>query len=60
MLARKKVSEQWVPESRHCRLCRSKVLARMNYCNDCAHKKGICAMCGNRAVDTSSHKMSLT
>jgi cysteine-rich PDZ-binding protein len=48
------------PEQRTCRICKSKLqLAGMHYCNDCAHKKGICTMCGKKCVDTSKHNMSL-
>ena len=54
-----KVSAQWIPNQRMCRICKSKVLANMNFCNDCAHKKGICTMCGKKCVDISSHNMSL-
>lgn len=39
-LAKLKANEAWLPSERNCRLCRSKVLAKMNYCNDCAHVKG--------------------
>lgn len=42
-----------------CRICKNKVQTNMNYCNDCAHKKGICTMCGKKVVDVSQHKMSL-
>mmetsp|Transcript_61 Transcript_61/g.55 ORF Transcript_61/g.55 Transcript_61/m.55 type:complete len:100 (+) Transcript_61:158-457(+) len=58
-LQRKKHSEQWIPANNICRICKSKVQAKMNYCNDCAHCKGICAMCGRKALDIGSHKMSL-
>lgn len=60
LLAAKKESSQWVPDESHCRICRTKVQAQMHYCNDCAHKRGICAMCGKKVVDTSSYKMTLT
>jgi cysteine-rich PDZ-binding protein len=59
-LAAQKAGAQWIPDQNICRLCKSKVQVKMHYCNDCAHKKGICAMCGKKTVDTSSHKMSLT
>lgn len=59
-LQRRKASEVWLPSKRACRICKSKVMLQMNYCNDCAHKKGICTMCGRKSVDTSGHKMSLT
>ena len=54
-----KVSAQWIPSQRMCRICKSKTLANMNFCNDCAHKKGICSMCGKKCMDISAHNMSL-
>eukprot|EP01038_Epipyxis_sp_PR26KG_P003964 gene3964-5684_t len=51
---------QWLPTNHTCKICKSKVLQNMNYCNDCAHKKGICSMCGKKTVDTASYNMSLT
>jgi hypothetical protein len=57
---KKTAAASWVPSERRCRICKSKVMPQMNFCNDCAHKKGICAMCGKRTVDVSQHKMSLT
>ena len=56
----KKVSSQYIPNESVCRICKSKVLLNMFYCNDCAYKKGICTMCGKKVMDTSMHKMSLT
>lgn len=41
LAAKKKASAaQWVPSERRCRICKSKCLAQMNFCNDCAHSKG--------------------
>lgn len=59
-LANLKTKSKWIPSESTCRLCKSKVQQQMHYCNDCAHKKGICTMCGKKAVDVSSHRMSLT
>ena len=42
-----------------CRICKNKIQHGMNYCNDCAHKKGLCTRCGKKVIDTSKHKMSL-
>jgi hypothetical protein len=39
-LAKKRTGGEWIPSERHCRLCKSKVMAQMNFCNDCAHQKG--------------------
>ncbi|KAJ1402074.1 cysteine-rich PDZ-binding protein-like protein [Ochromonadaceae sp. CCMP2298] len=58
-LAAAKHGAQWIPTNSTCRLCKSKLQLGMHYCNDCAHKKGICAMCGKKTVDTSAHKMTL-
>ena len=45
--------------SRPCRLCKGNVhLAQAHYCQACAYKNGICAMCGTRVLDTTSYKMS--
>jgi hypothetical protein len=49
----------YIPENSLCRICKSKVMQSHYYCNDCAHKKGICTMCGKKTVDVTSHKMSL-
>ena len=34
-----------------CRICKSKVAQDANYCQECAHHNGICAMCGKRVQD---------
>lgn len=59
-LEKKKAGAEWLPQENICRICKSKVMLKHHYCNDCAHKKGICSMCGKKAVDVSAHKMSLT
>ena len=44
---------------RPCRACKSSVhLAGAHYCQSCAYKNGICAMCGTRVLDTTAYKMS--
>ncbi|BGP42088.1 hypothetical protein JCM10450v2_006174 [Rhodotorula kratochvilovae] len=42
-----------------CEVCRS-VTARpgAKYCQGCAYKKGLCAMCGKQILDVSGYKMS--
>jgi len=42
-----------------CRICKQKTLGGYNFCNNCAHKKGICVSCGKKTVDVSAHRMSL-
>jgi len=58
-LANIKALADLTPKNNICRICKSKVQPLMNYCNDCAHKKGICTMCGKRAVDITKHNMKL-
>ncbi len=29
-----------------------------NYCQECAYKKGICAMCGKKMLKTKNYKQS--
>ncbi|XP_055919211.1 cysteine-rich PDZ-binding protein [Eupeodes corollae] len=42
-----------------CRICRQKVYqAGSHYCQSCAYKKGICAMCGKKLMDTKMYKQS--
>lgn len=59
VLSKMKANDQWIPKDTICRLCKSKIQAQMHYCNDCAHKKGICTMCGKKCADVSAHRMSL-
>ncbi|RYG64793.1 hypothetical protein EON64_13270 [archaeon] len=58
ILAAQKQGTQWIPDESRCRICKSKVQAQTHYCNDCAHKKGICCMCGKKTLDTSAYRMS--
>ncbi|GIY31492.1 cysteine-rich PDZ-binding protein [Caerostris darwini] len=42
-----------------CKICRQKVhQAGSHYCQACAYKKGICAMCGKKLLDTKNYKQS--
>lgn len=44
-----------------CRICKQKVHEPgRHYCQSCAYKKGICAMCGVRILNTKSYKQSAT
>eukprot|EP01116_Phalansterium_solitarium_P012835 TRINITY_DN29495_c0_g1_i1.p1 TRINITY_DN29495_c0_g1~~TRINITY_DN29495_c0_g1_i1.p1 ORF type:complete len:104 (-),score=22.82 TRINITY_DN29495_c0_g1_i1:108-419(-) len=43
-----------------CRICKSQLHQSGNYCQGCAYKKGICAMCGKKVLDTKGYKMSST
>lgn len=42
-----------------CRLCKSVVhQPNSKYCQECAYKKGICAMCGVKILKTKDYKQS--
>ncbi|OQR71839.1 cysteine-rich PDZ-binding protein-like [Tropilaelaps mercedesae] len=42
-----------------CRICKTKVhQVGSHYCQGCAYKKGICAMCGKKILDTKNYRQS--
>ncbi|CAH3159970.1 unnamed protein product, partial [Pocillopora meandrina] len=42
-----------------CRICKQTVhQAHSHYCQSCAYKKGICAMCGKQVLDTSNYRQT--
>merc|ERR1719433_1862153 len=42
-----------------CRICKTKVhQIKAHYCQECAYKKGICAMCGIKILKTKNYKQS--
>lgn len=42
-----------------CKICRQKVhQVGSHYCQPCAYKKGICAMCGKKLLNTKLYKQS--
>ena len=42
-----------------CRICAQKVhQTGSHYCQGCAYKKGICAMCGKKLIQTKNYKQS--
>ena len=44
-----------------CRICKQVVHQTSSYyCQQCAYKKGICAMCGVKILDTKSYRQSST
>lgn len=46
---------------RKCRICQSKIhVEGAYYCQGCAYKKGICAMCGKKIISTKSYRQSAT
>ena len=36
-----KAKDSWIPNNTICRICKSKTQLNYNYCNNCAHQKGI-------------------
>ncbi|XP_063697945.1 cysteine-rich PDZ-binding protein [Culicoides brevitarsis] len=50
-----------IGELRPCRICRSKTHQKgAYYCQACAYKKGICAMCGKKILNTKGYRQSST
>ncbi|XP_039254600.1 cysteine-rich PDZ-binding protein-like [Styela clava] len=44
-----------------CRICKLQVhQVGSNFCQGCAYKKGICAMCGKKILDTKNYRQSST
>eukprot|EP00850_Spirogloea_muscicola_P002414 SM000009S23543 [mRNA] locus=s9:649196:650166:+ [translate_table: standard] len=43
-----------------CIICKQQLHQEAKYCQSCAYKKGVCAMCGKQVLDTSSYKQSQT
>jgi len=41
-----------------CKLCNGAVHQRGAYCQQCAYKKGICAMCGKKVLDVKNYRQS--
>mmetsp|Transcript_20613 Transcript_20613/g.29831 ORF Transcript_20613/g.29831 Transcript_20613/m.29831 type:complete len:98 (+) Transcript_20613:39-332(+) len=58
LLSKKGKNRRFTPMERRCRICKSKVSQDAHYCQECAYKKGICAMCGRRIASTKEYKMS--
>ncbi|GBG87221.1 hypothetical protein CBR_g45280 [Chara braunii] len=49
---------RWQPYSTKCKICKQQLHQDAAYCQTCAYKKGICAMCGKQVLDTSMYKQS--
>ncbi|OXU27720.1 hypothetical protein TSAR_004637 [Trichomalopsis sarcophagae] len=44
-----------------CKICRQKThQAGTHYCQSCAYKKAICAMCGKKLMSTNDYRQSVT
>ncbi|PWN94930.1 hypothetical protein FA09DRAFT_341648 [Tilletiopsis washingtonensis] len=50
---------RYAPTALKCKTCGSNTQQdRATYCQSCAYKRGICAICGKMVMDTKMHKMS--
>ncbi|KAI8929639.1 PDZ-binding protein [Entophlyctis helioformis] len=50
---------KFAPYEARCRVCKSRVTQTgAHYCQGCAYKNGICAMCGVKILDTKLYKQS--
>mmetsp|Transcript_40578 Transcript_40578/g.53414 ORF Transcript_40578/g.53414 Transcript_40578/m.53414 type:complete len:98 (+) Transcript_40578:113-406(+) len=58
LLSKKGKARRFTPLERACRICKTKVSQHAHYCQECAYKKGICAMCGRRVLNTKEYKMT--
>ncbi|CAG8624832.1 1260_t:CDS:2, partial [Ambispora gerdemannii] len=47
------------PYENKCKICKARVhQEHAHYCQGCAYKKGICAMCGKQILDTTMYRQS--
>ncbi|KAI8824418.1 PDZ-binding protein [Fimicolochytrium jonesii] len=54
-----KKSGKFNPYAAKCKVCKQTVhQAGRHYCQGCAYKNGICAMCGVQILDTAGYKMA--
>ncbi|KAI8908857.1 microtubule-associated protein CRIPT-domain-containing protein [Powellomyces hirtus] len=52
-------SNKFMPYETKCKVCKQRVHQHgSRYCQQCAYKNGICAMCGVQILDTSGYKMA--
>ncbi|KAI5056478.1 hypothetical protein GOP47_0028296 [Adiantum capillus-veneris] len=50
---------RWTPYgTTKCIICKQQLHQDAKYCQSCAYKKGVCAMCGKQVLDTSAYKQS--
>ncbi|CAO3658978.1 hypothetical protein G6F70_000761 [Rhizopus microsporus] len=59
LLSKSAKANRFNPLEGKCRLCKNRVhQTKANYCQDCAYKKGICAICGKQVLDTTNYRQS--
>ncbi|KAL0810430.1 hypothetical protein ABMA28_010570 [Loxostege sticticalis] len=61
LTAKKGRFNPYTSKFQECKICRCKVhQVGSHYCQACAYKKGICAMCGKKILDTKNYRQSST
>ncbi|XP_053620663.1 cysteine-rich PDZ-binding protein [Plodia interpunctella] len=61
LTAKKGRYNPYTSKFQECKICRTKVhQVGSHYCQACAYKKGICAMCGKKILDTKNYRQSST
>ncbi|KAK9759799.1 hypothetical protein K7432_016825, partial [Basidiobolus ranarum] len=58
-LLSKAAKNRFAPYQNKCKTCNSRMhQEHATYCQNCAYKKGLCAMCGVQILDISKFKQS--
>ncbi|KAJ3407582.1 hypothetical protein HDU80_008360 [Chytriomyces hyalinus] len=58
-LLSQKNKNKFAPYEIKCKLCKTRVnQTGSHYCQNCAYKNGICAMCGVKILDTKMYKQT--
>merc|ERR1712136_272464 len=61
LTAKKGRFNPYTTEFGRCKICKTTVHQMgSHYCQGCAYKKGICAMCGKKVLETKNYKQSST
>jgi hypothetical protein len=50
--------QAWAPHTAKCTVCKSALQASYTYCQPCAYRNGLCAMCGKQVLDLKGYKQS--
>lgn len=51
---------RWQPYTARCQVCKQQLHQEGVYCQSCAYRKGLCAMCGKQILDVKNYKQSTT
>lgn len=58
LMEKKKVKDRLFPDGAKCKTCSAPLHVNGKYCPSCAHRQGLCHLCGKQIFDTSQHCMS--